>query len=107
MADLDMGIYEMGRASMIHPAPTLDLFKLFGAPAWVSPFHIVPHHDAVIILQRWPDLDFSLAGNLPFGIWNLGAVACLPVILPAMEGTLDAFASNLQHKNDCNSALWP
>lgn len=91
-----MGIDKVGRVTVIHPASTLNLLILFGEPVWISSFCIIPDQDGAVILQGRPDLDFSLTGNLSLGIGYLGAEACLSVILPAMEGTLNAPAINLQ-----------
>ena len=95
MANLNVSIDKVVWMSMVHPASSLDFFKLLRKPARVSPLRIIPDQDYTVDLKGRPDLDFRLAGNLSIWIGYLDAVARLSVILPAMEWTLDAFASDL------------
>ena len=93
--NLNVCINKVGGVSTVYPATILNPFNLFREPTWLSSFSIVPHHDDTVDLQGWPDLDFGLTGDFSTRVRYLSAMACLSIILPTVEGTLNALANDL------------
>ena len=90
-----MSIYQVGGVAMVRPATFLYLFKLRGEPGGVPPLRVKPHMDDPVGLQRRPDFDLCLAGDFSTGVGDLYALSSVSIILPPVEGTLEALANDL------------
>ena len=101
-----MSINEMCRVAMISPASIFNILELRRLPAWLPPLCIMPHTDDPVDLQRRPNFDLCLVRDFPARIGNLCALSGLPVVLPSVEGTLNAAANHLYVRNRVSFRIW-